>query len=379
VVGAAHRDDDLPMRLLAAEGLGALLAELARRGYDLVGPQIRDGAVVFDRIDGVADLPRGVVDEQGPGSYRLTEGAGPTLFGATCGPESAKRFLFPPRETTATVRRHNGHLDIEDAAPHDRPVAIVGLRSCDLHAVAVQDRVLLTGQADPSYRARREAAFLVGVDCARAGATCFCASMQTGPACTTGFDLALTELDGGTFLARAGTAPGEEVLRSLPTRAATAAEEVEADRQRERTEASMARQVDTGGIRDLLYRNLEHPRWNEVAEACLACGNCTSVCPTCFCTDVVDAATLQGDVAERRREWASCFTLEFSHLAGHDVRSSVGARYRQWLTHKFAGWIDQFGTSGCVGCGRCITWCPVGIDVTAELAAIRSRDGESKT
>lgn len=357
------------------DGMDAILRELARRGYDLVGPQVRDGVVVFDRIGGADDLPRGVADEQGPGSYRLTDGAGSTLFGATCGPDSAKRFLFPPRETVATVHRQDGHLSVVDEPTGPPPVAIVGLRSCDLHAVAVQDRVLLSGHPDPSYRARREAAFLVGVDCGRAGATCFCASMGTGPACTTGFDLALSELVSGRLLVRAGTPAGEAVLAALPTEEATAADVAEGEAAADRTAASMSRRVETEGIRDLLYRNLEHPRWSEVAEACLACGNCTSVCPTCFCTDMVDVAALTGDTAERRREWASCFSLEYSHLAGHDVRSSVRARYRQWLTHKFAGWIDQFGTSGCVGCGRCITWCPVGIDVTAELAAIRATDG----
>ena len=359
---------------LTPDGMRLLLDELAARGYRVLVPTVRDGVVVFDHIQGHEELPRGLVDEQGPGSYRLTEGAGSALFGTTCGPDSAKRHLFPPREELATVRREAGRLTVEEAPVDRAPVAIVGLRSCDLHAVAIQDRVFLGSDPDERYEARRKAAFLVGVDCARAGATCFCASMGTGPSCTAGFDLALTELGSGELLARAGTPEGEAVLACLPAVPACEADLVEAEEARARTAASMGRQVEADGLRDLLYRNLEHPRWQEVAEACLACGSCTSVCPTCFCHDQVDVASLSGEVAARSREWASCFSLEFSHLAGFDVRPNRDARYRQWLTHKFAGWFDQFGTSGCVGCGRCITWCPVGIDVTAELAAIRRTD-----
>ena len=178
------------------------------------------------------------------------------------------------------------------------------------------------------------------------------------------------------FLAEEGTALGREVLAELGTGAATSEQEAEAERIRDRATRAMGRQLDVSDMPGLLYRNREHPRWDDVAERCLACGNCTSVCPTCFCHDVVDAVELTGDAATRTREWASCFSAEFSHIVGGPVRPATSARYRQWLTHKFASWIDQFGTSGCVGCGRCITWCAVGIDVTEEIAAIRAGDGQ---
>ncbi len=133
----------------------------------------------------------------------------------------------------------------------------------------------------------------------------------------------------------------------------------------------MGRSMDTSGIKELLYRNLDHPCWENVASRCLTCANCTMVCPTCFCAAVEDTTDLTGERAERWRRWDSCFTMDFSYIAGGSVRSSPKARYRQWMTHKLASWIDQFGTSGCVGCGRCITWCPVGIDITEEVRAIR--------
>ena len=111
-----------------------------------------------------------------------------------------------------------------------------------------------------------------------------------------------------------------------------------------------------------------------MAERCLTCGNCTLVCPTCFCTNVEDVGDLTGDHAERWRVWDTCFSVDYSYIHGGSVRPSGRARYRQWLTHKLATWHDQFDSSGCVGCGRCITWCPVGIDITQEVAAIRETE-----
>ncbi len=366
------------MRFIDRAGFERLLNELRALGFDLIGPTVRDGAIVLDHIGGAADLPQGVREIQDAGRYRLVKQPDHLMFAWAHGPDSGKRFLFPAREDLATITKTNGSLKSRPAAPldTDRPLAFIGLRSCDLHAIAVQDRVFLNGAvADPHYARRRRDAFFVGVNCGSPGGTCFCASMGTGPRCTTGFDIALTELDEDGFLAEVGTERGEEVLHAIGTRASTEEEEADAERIRRGAVETMGRELRTDDMPSLLYRNREHPRWAEVAERCLACGNCTSACPTCFCHDVVDTSDITGVTATRTREWASCFSSEFSHIVGMDVRATREARYRQWLTHKFAAWIDQFGTSGCVGCGRCITWCPVGIDVTEEIDAIRRTDG----
>ncbi len=363
------------MQHIDRAGFGRLLDELKARGYELIGPTVRDGAIVLDSIEGLSDLPAGIREVQGPGRYRLERRADDRLFDWAHGPDSAKQLLFPAREHLATAVKANGDLRIAAAPQDERRFAFIGLRSCDLHAIAIQDRVFLDGPApDPRYAARRRGSFFVGVNCSTPGETCFCASMDTGPRCTVGFDIALTELAEG-FLAEVGTARGHEALTAIGPRAASDDEQTEAERIRRDAVDAMGRELDTSDMPALLYRNRDHPRWEVVADRCLACGNCTSACPTCFCHDVVDTSDITGTTATRTREWASCFSVEFSHTAGGDVRSSREARYRQWLTHKFASWIDQFGTSGCVGCGRCITWCPVGIDVTEEIAAIRETDG----
>ncbi|HEY7754960.1 MAG TPA: 4Fe-4S dicluster domain-containing protein [Actinomycetota bacterium] len=361
------------VRYLDRPGFGALLDSLVAAGYELIGPTVRDGAIVLDRIDGADDLPAGVGEEQAPGAYRLTRREDDRLFGWAHGPDSGKRYLFPAREVLATVSRNGDGMRVEPHPEEGGPFAFVGLRACDLAAIAVQDRVFM--DLDPAYRRRREAAVFVGVNCEEPGATCFCVSMNTGPRCTMGFDLALSELDDG-FVVEVGTERGEELLAAVTTRDATAEESGAPERIAAGAASRMGRELDTSDMPDLLYRNRVHPRWHDVAERCLACGNCTNACPTCFCHDVVDGVSLSGDVATRTREWATCFSAEYSWAAGEVVRHTHEGRYRQWLTHKFASWIDQYGTSGCVGCGRCITWCPVGIDVTEEIAAIRATDGE---
>jgi ferredoxin len=362
------------VRYLDRDAFDGLLRSIADAGYELIGPTVRDGAIVLDAIEGAGDLPAGVGEEQGPGTYRLTSRDDDRVFGWAHGPDAGKRYLFPAREELSTVSRDSGMRAIP--APEDeRPFAFIGLRSCDLHAIAVQDRVFM--DVDPRYRRRREGALFVGVNCGDPGETCFCVSMGTGPRCTTGFDLALTELDDG-FVVEVGTDRGERLLEQVETREATPGEAEQPERVTAEAAGRMGRRLETSDLPDLLYRNAGHPRWEEVADRCLACTNCTMVCPTCFCHDVVDGVSLSGDVATRTREWASCFSQEHSWAAGASVRTSRASRYRQWLTHKFASWIDQYGTSGCVGCGRCITWCPVGIDVTEEIEAIRITDGEVK-
>jgi sulfhydrogenase subunit beta (sulfur reductase) len=354
-----------------ASGLQGMFDVLLARGYGLIGPTLRDGAVVLSSIGSVADLPAGVKDEQAAGHYRLKSSGEGALFGFAATGTSWKPHLYPARRTLWELGE-DGAAEQPDVDETKR--AFIGVRSCDLHAIRVLDDVLAKrAYTDPDYASRRSATFIVAVTCGHPGGTCFCVSMGTGPRPDAGFDVALTEIldaDGHRFVAEAGSPAGADVLAALPTRPATAVDEDGATAVAVTAAAAMGRTVDTNGIRNLLYDNPEHPRWDDVASRCLSCTNCTLVCPTCFCVTTRDVVDVSGEV-RRDREWDSCFDPDHSQLHGGPVRDSTRTRYRQWLTHKFASWIDQFGSSGCVGCGRCITWCPAAIDVTEELAALR--------
>ncbi|MFN0155345.1 MAG: 4Fe-4S dicluster domain-containing protein [Gaiella sp.] len=368
-----------PSRVIEVDGLQALVVTLARRGYRVMGPIVRDGAIVYDEITSADVLPAGWSEEQEAATYRLVRREDEAVFAFASSPQSWKSWLLPSRVRLWRVSPPTvDGLAVDEEQPPDRPLALIGVRSCDLHAIAIQDRVFLEGAyVERDYAGRRDGAFLVAVNCSTPGGTCFCTSLGTGPRAEAGFDLALTEILDGEhrFLAESGSLRGAELLTELPGRDAEPQDVEAALEVSSRAAAAMGRELDAGGLRDLLDRNREHPRFSDAAERCLTCGNCTMVCPTCFCTSVEDVNDLSDGSAERWRTWDSCFSMDYSHIHGGSIRRSPEARYRQWLTHKFGTWFDQFGTSGCVGCGRCITWCPVGIDVTEELAAIRATEG----
>lgn len=358
--------------VLDEAGLAALFAALRADGFSVVGPTVRDGAVVLDTIASIDELPRGVGDAQEPGKYRLRERNDGALFGWAVGPHSPKQWLFRPRVELVQIRlTSKGFESTSPPAPSEK-LAFFGIRPCEVAGIAVQDRVFLGAATDPDYAARRAGAFVFAVHCGEPSGTCFCVSMGTGPATQKGFDLAATELVGPphVFVVDVGSERGAALLAQVPQRAAAPTDTAEARRVVDEASKRMGRQLNTEGLPQALAMALEHPRWDEVAARCLGCANCTMVCPTCFCSTVEDTTDLTGEVATRSRRWDSCFSADFAYVHGGSARPSLRARYRQWLTHKLSSWHEQFDSSGCVGCGRCITWCPVGIDITEEAAAI---------
>ncbi|MEV4788935.1 4Fe-4S dicluster domain-containing protein [Streptomyces tuirus] len=361
--------------VLDRDGLSALIQLLDARGRTVIGPTARDGAVVLDEIGSADDLPFGWGTEVEAGRYRLVPRADGAVFAHTAGPQSWKTFLHPEREKLWSAERtSDGRLSVTEENPRQPSYAFLGVRPCDLRAIAIQDRVLAGGRyRDRGYEERRTGAFLIAAECTEPGATCFCVSMGGGPAADAGFDLALTEVldeSGHRFLVRAGSEAGQDVLAHVPSQPADPATEHAARSAVDAARDRMGRAMPPVDLRTLMGESLEADRWDDVAARCLTCGNCTMVCPTCFCTTTEEVTDLTGDHAERWLRWDSCFDVDFSYLHGGPVRSSARSRYRQWLTHKLSTWYEQFGSSGCVGCGRCVTWCPVGIDITEEATAL---------
>lgn len=363
--------------VLVRSALDQLVQVLEQDGYDVYGPVVVDSAIRYQLVHGIDELAIGVRDVQGPGHYSLVERSDDAMFGYTVGAASLKDLFFPPRRAVWSSVQEGGTLRFEPAERPEPKIAVIGARACELAALAIHDTVLLGGEyKDADYLRRRTDSFIVSVDCTEPGEVCFCGSMGTGPAATTHFDLAMTELlvDGEwEYVGRFGSERGERILERVTHRHP---DQIEISLVRSAVSGAsdaMGRELSTVGLPEFLASHREHPAWADIAQRCLACGNCTQACPTCFCVSTLDTASLDGSRASRELRWDSCFSLDFSFMGGRPHRSTIDARYRQWLTHKLSGWVEQFGTSGCVGCGRCITWCPVGIDFTAEIPKMMER------
>lgn len=355
--------------VIDTEGVHQLVSTLIDRGYRVIGPTLSDNAIVLAELTSANDLPKGWGVEVGPGLYRLRRRDDEALFGHSAGPQSWKQFLHPPRQ----------RLFSSDGTTTEPPprYAFVGVRACDLAAISKLDDVLGQGtHPDEGFSGRRRNAFVVAVNCTEPGGLCFCASMGTGPQVGPGYDLALTERNddaGPHYLVEVGSDNGADVMAALTFRDAGQDEIDSARSEVAQAALRMGRQMPAGNLRELLIESRESPQWDEVASRCLTCGNCTMVCPTCFCTSVEDVTDLTGSHAERWMHWSSCFEMDFTFVHGGSVRQSAPSRYRHWITHKLGTWHDQFGSSGCVGCGRCIAWCPTGIDITEEMTTLAER------
>ncbi len=360
----------LSPQYLPSKALHQLFELLAQQGYDIVGPQVKDGAILFRPLTSPDLLPKGITQTQAPGQYRLEQTKGQRRFSWANGPQALKPLTFKPRETLWRSKlQPDGSLVFEQSPATITPKAVIGVRGCDLAALALQDQHF---EGDPYYHRHRESLLLIAVDCSHPADTCFCASTQDGPDAKSGFDLALTELEDG-FLIRAGSDRGQILQDQLALQASTLEHQQEATDQLQQARIQQ-RQLPHYEPTELIHLG-QHSAWQEVAERCLSCGNCTSVCPSCFCFSESEVPELNGTESSHQRQWDSCFSEGHSYIHGHHFRPDTKGRYRQWLTHKFGSWVEQYGRSGCTGCGRCISWCPVGIDPLEVLKQLNQKDG----
>ena len=350
-------------------GIGPLVERLLARGSTVVAPVVRDGVISVAAVTSADELASGWTDAQEPGRYRASPGVD-TMFGHAAPNLPWKRWLRAEDGLVVRGRRDGRSVTIDGPPPDPPPLAFVGVQACD---VAALERLDVVFAHDGAHRTRTDRLVVVAVACTDPASTCFCASVGTGPTPGGGADIVLRELADGTLLASSTTATGAVLLEEIgPLPIADGAAVDAAERRIAQGAERQTRRLDQGAVADAAAAPTD-PGWQGVAERCLTCGNCTLVCPTCFCTSVVDSTSLDGTEVERRQRWDSCFALDFSYVHGGPVRTAASSRYRQWYLHKLVTWHDQFGESGCVGCGRCITWCPTGIDITEAIVHARDR------
>lgn len=361
---------------ITAVGLELLFQALKAQGYQLIGPKQEQQWITYAEIDGIHDLPQGLTDYQEKGTYRLQQRHDQAYFGYNIGSRSFKQFLFPPREKITALAKEKITTTI--TPPTAQPLALIGVRACELKAIQIQDKVFLQPPyIEPRYQQRRSSAFIVALNCHTAANTCFCVSMKTGPEVGPGFDLNLSEIitaEDHYFICEVGSPKGQVIFDQLAAQPLDEQDWCKKAAMVQQTAQAMGRKLDNTQIKEKLYAAHDHPHWDQVAQRCLSCTNCTLACPTCFCSRTEEVTDLDQNMITQNRTWDSCFSQEFSYIHSAYVRDSVKSRYRQWLTHKLGSWYDQFDTSGCVGCGRCITWCPVGIDITEEFAILTEQE-----
>ncbi len=354
--------------LLPRTDFDSLIAALKASGAQCLGPTLRDHAIVYAPLSTSAELPQGVHDQQAPGSYRLSKTNDARWFAWANGPQALKPLLFSPQEPLWQVEREmDGGLVFHTQVPEVHLTAVIGVRACDLAAMALQDQHFISGDnIDQAYASRRQQLIIVAVNCTHPASTCFCHATGDGPVIQDHYDILLDELDDG-FAIQTGSSRGEAIVAQLRLHALTPQHHQQIQAAHDAAVEHQSRYLPATDIAALLLQHQQAEHWQNIGDRCLACGNCTSVCPTCFCHHTIEQPELDGKITTRLRQWDSCFSQDHSYIHGITLRPDSASRYRQWLTHKFATWIAQYGRSGCVGCGRCISWCPVEIDVTEEL------------
>ena len=365
---------------IANKNLKLLFDSLSNLGYQTIGPKVQENTIKYLPINSAEQLPWGISDEQDAGTYNLINDNPKRAFNFNTGAYALKNYVFPAEETLWQVKRDNdgkGSLEFISQDSQQK-LAILGVRSCDINALDLLDRHFLSNkkhkQVDPWYQNRRQNLLLIAVNCNKSSNSCFCSSAGTGPEVKSGFDLLIDEIDEG-FLLSSGSASGEQILAQITATSVSEQQRKTAEQRLQSAKQQQSRTIPSNNLATKIANNLTSDIWQQVAEKCLACGNCTLVCPSCFCHKHEDTPELDLSASSHIRLWESCFSDNHSMMHGHSQRATIANRYRQWLSHKFSSWHQQYDSSGCTGCGRCITWCPVGIDISQVLHQI---DKESK-
>jgi len=358
----------MTQKFLSYKNLQRLFDTLLDQGFDLNGPAVKNNSIQYVPINLTEQLPWGVQDKQDLSIHELKVVDDSKCFQWSNGASSAKSHLFKQDVTLWKVLKDEDtqKLEFVQEKIKAKPVALFGLKSCDLEAIKIQDKTLLHGKfVDDIYQNYRKNLFAIGVNCVYASSNCFCKSLNTGPEIKTDVaELILTEIKDGFLVeyiserAKGILAVDEwvDVSPGMVSEAKTLKNQAN----------DQHKSIPLAEIRSAnMHRgSKDADLWNSFMGDCTSCGTCTQVCPTCFCHKTEELPSFDEDESEHIRMWDSCFNESHGYTNGINHRPDLLSRYQMWMMHKFSEWQRQFGVSGCVGCGRCMSWCPVGIDVT---------------
>jgi sulfhydrogenase subunit beta (sulfur reductase) len=283
--------------------------------------------------------------------------------------ESPKSVFFPQREALFRYRAEKGKAEVK--VPTDAGkgrVLLFGIRPCDARGLLLLDKVFGGGCGDPYYTDKRNGTVVVSLGCADPNPSCFCLSMGGGPCSAEGSDVLLLDL-GDRYLAEAVSEKGVALLEDKAFEESDGKSLSLAEKAKKQAEASMQPVAKKEKLEQELERLFSDPVWKDLAESCLSCGICTYLCPTCHCFDLCDEAA--GQAGERIRVWDSCqFPLFTQQASGFNPRPTVKERFRQRIMHKLSYLPKSQSMTGCVGCGRCVTECPVNLDIREVIVSL---------
>lgn len=329
--------------LLVAKGEFTDWLDSLKGVFRLIGPVGEDGLASFS---------------EAPSSASFSMGYKSTML------PPGKLFIYKPvLDLFRFESVSKGAPKVIETLPVAEKQVIVGIHPCDTHAITYLDRVFLGQWEDPYYSKIRENTLIISLNCSFVSENCFCRSMGTGPffKAESGTDIVLTDFEDRWLIEIKSPRAGE-----LFKAAGIGASEEDIARKSEMEKTlieGFKKSVETKGLETLLREGAAHPLWERISEErCLSCSNCVMVCPTCFCYDVSEETGIDLKDSTRLRRWDSCQDMAFSEVHGGNFRQRRAGRLRQFVTHKL-GHARQFGSALTVGCGRCITWCPTGIDL----------------
>jgi Pyruvate/2-oxoacid:ferredoxin oxidoreductase delta subunit len=285
------------------------------------------------------------------------------LAANTCYPP--KSLFLPQSEPMLRA----GMLGLEPVEALTAKRVVLGIRPCDARACQLLDHVFAGAEyADPYWSEKRRQTTLVALGCTDPCQTCFCTSVGSGPFDGRGVDVVLTDIGDG-YVAETNSERGHALLETLTDASQNQIEA--ASKAKVRAREAVKEPFELDGIVDTLYSLFDDEVWYEVQQSCLGCGVCTFLCPTCHCFDIVDEAQR----GERVRNWDTCmFRIYSQEASGHNPRPTNVERTRQRILHKYAYFIEWFDEVGCTGCGRCVRYCPAGIDIRQTIRRSQLRE-----